>query len=291
MLDRVAELIEDRRLVVLTGAGVSTDSGIPDYRGPDSPKASPMLYDEFVGSVDARRRYWARSYLGWQRIGTAHPNPGHRVIAQWEQQDRLVGLISQNVDGLHTAAGSRRVVDLHGRIAEVTCLECGTGVSRAHVQDRLARLNPGLSGAPDLGHAELRPDGDAVVDEWHEFVLTGCDHCGGVLKPDVVFFGESVPKSRALRCVAWVDEADVLLVAGSSLTVMSGLRFVRQAAKAGKPVVIINRGATRGDDLAAVKINDGCSEVLTALSALLNHGAAPAGSVASTGSTGGDEAR
>ncbi|MGO1971856.1 MAG: NAD-dependent protein deacetylase [Propionibacteriaceae bacterium] len=265
MLDQVAELITGRRLVVLTGAGISTDSGIPDYRGPDSPKASPMLYDEFVGSESARRRYWARSYLGWQRIGTAHPNPGHRVIAQWEQDGRLSGLITQNVDGLHTAAGSQQVVDLHGRIAEVICLRCGRGIPRAVVQERLAGLNPGLRADEDLGHAELRPDGDAVVDDWQDFVLTECAVCGGVLKPDVVFFGESVPKARALRCIAWVDQAEVLLVAGSSLTVMSGLRFVRQAAKVGKPVVIINRGETRGDGLATVKIDNGCSEVLTAL--------------------------
>nr|WP_239579726.1 NAD-dependent protein deacetylase [Microlunatus panaciterrae] len=255
-------MLRGRRWVALTGAGVSTDSGIPDYRGPTAPKATPMLYDEFVGSRAAQQRYWARSYLGWQRIGRAEPNAGHRALAALEQAG-LIGIITQNVDNLHTAAGSSTVVDLHGQIAWVVCLDCGARVDRGEVQRRLAELNRGLAPAADLGHAELRPDGDAVVDDWQDFVLVDCTVCGGRLKPDVVFFGESVPRPRVDRAYRLVDAAEVLVVVGSSLTVMSGLRFVRHSARNAKPVVIINRGRTRADELVEVKIDAGCSETLT----------------------------
>jgi NAD-dependent SIR2 family protein deacetylase len=223
-----------------------------------------MLFGEFVGSTVAQQRYWARSYLGWRQIGTASPNAGHQALAAL-QDHGLTGLITQNVDGLHPLAGSRDVVELHGQISAVICLDCGDRTARADVQRRLRDLNPDLVQTPLLEHAELRPDGDAVVTDWHDFVLADCLVCGGRLKPDVVFFGESVPKPRVERCYAMVDAAEVLVVAGSSLTVMSGLRFVRHHFKRDRPVVIINRGATRGDEFATVKLDQGCSETLTAL--------------------------
>ncbi len=254
--------------VVLTGAGVSTDSGVPDYRGPDAPRGTPMLYEEFVSDADNRRRYWARAYRGWAGMGHARPNAGHRAIAAWEASGtpcHLAGLITQNVDSLHQEAGSRRLVALHGRISDVVCLTCGDVSSRAALQRELARLNPDAALGGPLGHAELRPDGDAVVEDWQRFVVPACGRCGGVLKPDVVFFGESVPGARVAQARAWCDEADALLVAGSSLTVMSGLRFVRQVAASGKPVIIVNRGATRGDELAAWRLDASASETLEAL--------------------------
>jgi len=263
-----ADLLRGRAWTVLTGAGVSTDSGIPDYRGPTSVPATPMFFSEFVGSASAQQRYWARSYLGWMRLGRAQPNAGHRHLAALEQAG-LVGVVTQNVDGLHTAAGSRTVIDLHGRIADVVCLDCGARSTRLEVQQRLAALNPHLEAGRPVGHAELRPDGDAVVEDWGDFVLAGCSACGGRLKPDVVFFGESVPKPRVQAAYDLVDAGEVLLVAGSSLTVMSGLRFVRRAWKRSVPVVIVNRGPTRGDEFATVKLESGCSETLARLRELL----------------------
>jgi NAD-dependent SIR2 family protein deacetylase len=264
----VADLLRGRGWVALTGAGMSTDSGIPDYRGPTSVRATPMQYSEFVGSAEARRRYWARSYLGWRRIGRAEPNPGHRALADLEAAG-LAGVITQNVDGLHSAAGSTRVINLHGDIATVVCLECGDRSARSDLQRRLTSANPTLEQSLVLQHAELRPDGDAVANDWQRFRLIGCVQCGGRLKPDVVFFGESVPKSRVEAAYALMERAEILVVLGSSLTVMSGLRFVRHNARLQRPVVIINRGATRGDELAIVKIDGGCSETLVQLRATL----------------------
>lgn len=259
-----------RRPLVLSGAGMSTDSGIPDYRGPNAPKANPMMYDEFVGNTDSRRRYWARSYRGWARMGTAIPNPGHHRLARLGTAGMVTGVITQNVDGLHEAAGSRPVIALHGRLADVVCLDCGEVSSRAVLQSRLTALNPELRVTAEnslaAGQAEMRPDGDAVVAEWDRFVVADCVSCGGLLKPDVVFFGESVPRPRVADCFARVDAADLLVVLGSSLTVMSGLRFVRHAAKRGLPVLIVNRGRTRGDDLATCKVDGGVSEFLAGLS-------------------------
>ncbi len=256
-------LLTGRPLVVLTGAGLSTDSGIPDYRGPNSPGRLPMTYQEFVSGPAAQQRYWARSHLGWGRMKKAAPNPGHLALARLDPDL----LITQNVDGLHEAAGSRRLVALHGRIADVVCLGCRTTSPRAELQARLAELNPGY--AERHAAVSTRPDGDVELDDTEDFVVPGCVGCGGVLKPDVVFFGENVPAPRVERCYAAVDSLPqvdgVLLVAGSSLTVMSGFRFVRRAAKAGTPVVIVNRGATRGDDLATYTLEVGCSEFLTAL--------------------------
>jgi NAD-dependent SIR2 family protein deacetylase len=261
----VPDLLRGGRLVVLTGAGLSTDSGIPDYRGPGSPSRQPMTYQEFVSGPDARQRYWARSHLGFGRIGRASPNPGHRALAAVDPDL----LITQNVDGLHEAAGSRRLVALHGRIADVICLDCRRTTSRAGLEERLDAANPGFAAAHAA--AATRPDGDVDLDDTARFVVPGCEACGGVLKPDVVFFGENVPAARVQQCYDAVDALspdDALLVVGSSLTVMSGFRFVRRAAKAGVPVVIVNRGETRGDDLATVKLHAGCTEFLTALAAV-----------------------
>lgn len=259
-IDDLRALLDGRTWVCLTGAGVSTDSGIPDYRGPSAPPANPMLYSEFVGDVENQRRYWARSMQGWRSFGQAQPNAGHRALAHLG-----VGVLTQNVDGLHEAAGSRGVLALHGRIDRVICLTCGDLSGRAGLQRRLEEANPEVAGTIPAGTAELRPDGDAEVDRWHDFVVVGCERCGGVLKPDVVFFGESVPRQRVADAYALVDSAEVVVVAGSSLTVMSGLRFARHVKKQGRPLAIINRGPTRGDELADVRVEGGTSETLCAL--------------------------
>jgi NAD-dependent SIR2 family protein deacetylase len=269
-LEQALTLLADRPLVALTGAGLSTDSGIPDYRGPAAPARMPMTFGEFVSGHAAQQRYWARSAVGWGRMRVAEPNAGHRALAAIDP----ALLITQNVDGLHEAAGSRRVVALHGRIADVVCLSCRTVTSRSDLQHRLDELNPGWA----RRHADVavRPDGDVDLEDTADFVVPACELCGGVLKPDVVFFGESVPRERVERCMAAVDalaastgpragDGGALLVAGSSLTVMSGLRFVRRAAKAGTPIVIVNRGTTRGDALATYRIEAGTSEFLTTL--------------------------
>lgn len=263
-LDEALDVLAGRPLVALTGAGLSTDSGIPDYRGPASPKRTPMTYQEFRSGEGPQRRYWARSYVGWARMAHASPNDGHHALADMERTGTLRGLITQNVDGLHTAAGSHTVIDLHGRIADVVCLDCGTSSPRTELQQRFAALNPGFVEAAGAGIAAA-PDGDAELDAVEGFRLAPCTVCGGLLKPDVVFFGENVPKDRVALAYSWVDAAGALLVAGSSLTVMSGLRFVRHAHRHGIPVVIVNRGVTRGDEFAEVRVDAGCSEVLTAL--------------------------
>ena len=256
-------LLRGRPLVVLTGAGLSTDSGIPDYRGPGSVPRRPMTYQEFCSGADARQRYWARVHVGFGKFRGAEPNDGHRALTRLDP----ALLITQNVDGLHESAGQRRLVALHGRISDVICLGCRDQTPRAALEQRLAALNPGWREE----HADLvlRPDGDVEVEDWAGFVVADCERCGGVLKPDVVFFGENVPKSRVERCYAAVDAlaetGGALLVAGSSLAVMSGLRFVRRAAKAGTPVVIVNRGETRGDPFATYRVDRGCSEFLQAL--------------------------
>ena len=257
------DVLRTHRFVALTGAGVSTDSGIPDYRGPGSPSRTPMTYQEFVGGVEARRRYWARSHLGWARMRRAVPNPGHTALARLERLGRLRMVITQNVDGLHELAGSDNVCALHGRITEVVCLSCGQRTSRQALHQRLGALNPCWQERHT--DAVAGPDGDVDLDDTTGFDVPGCATCGGMLKPDVVFFGEAVPKPRVQRCYAEVEASDALLVAGSSLTVMSGRRFVRHAAKLGKPVVIVNRGTTRGDELATYKLDLGTSEFLPLL--------------------------
>jgi NAD-dependent SIR2 family protein deacetylase len=266
-LSSALHLLAEREFVALTGAGMSTDSGIPDYRGPGSPARMPMTYSEFVSGPQAQQRYWARSHLGWSRMRRADPNDGHRALTALEEAGGLRMLITQNVDGLHEAAGSRSMCALHGRIADVICLGCGARSSRASLHARLGELNPGWSES----HADVavRPDGDVDLEDTAGFRVPGCVACGGVLKPDVVFFGENVPKPRVERCYAAVDalapDANALVVLGSSLTVMSGFRFVRRATKLGVPVVVVNRGPTRADDLPVLKLHHGTTEFLTAL--------------------------
>ncbi|MFD3424978.1 Sir2 family NAD-dependent protein deacetylase [Nocardia fluminea] len=267
---RAAELLIGRRTVVISGAGLSTDSGIPDYRGPDSPPRTPMTYQQFVGDPVFRQRYWARNHIGWRRMDAARPNPGHRALARLERAGAVSGVITQNVDLLHMKAGARQVIDLHGTYARVRCLNCANLISRMTLAQRLEAANPGFAenvSASATG-IEVAPDADAVVTDTDRFRMVDCLECGGMLKPDIVYFGENVPPDRVAAAFGMVDRAQAILVAGSSLTVMSGLRFVRRAAKNGVPVVIVNRGRTRGDELAAVRIDAGCSEVLGALAEL-----------------------
>jgi NAD-dependent SIR2 family protein deacetylase len=262
-VDRVLEVVAGRRVAVLTGAGISTDSGIPDYRGPSSPPRNPMTYQQFVGDPEFRQRYWARNHVGWRRMDAARPNAGHRALARLERAGLVGGVITQNVDLLHTKAGSRRVIDLHGTYARVRCLGCEALISRMALADRLEDANPGFGDVTD--GLEVAPDADAVVTDTAGFRMVDCERCGGMLKPDIVYFGENVPKPRVAATYDLVDSAEVLLAAGSSLTVMSGLRFIRHAAKTGRPVVIVNRGRTRGDNLADLTLDAGCSEVLTTI--------------------------
>lgn len=262
----IRDVLAGKRFTLLTGAGLSTDSGIPDYRGPDSVPRSPMTYQQFVGDPANRQRYWARNHIGWSHLRHADPNDGHRAVAIMEERGLLTGVITQNVDRLHEDAGSVNVVDLHGRYDQVVCLACQRRYSRQMLAKVLEELNPGfLQAALDAGLVEAAPDADATVEDEaliSSFVVAMCPACGGTLKPDFVFFGENVPKDRVGQCYSMVDEGAALLVAGSSLSVMSGLRFVRHAAKDGKPVVIINRGVTRGDDLATITLSAGVSESL-----------------------------
>lgn len=273
VLGDIRDAIAGKRFALLTGAGLSTDSGIPDYRGPGAAPRAPMTYQEFIGHVGNRQRYWARNHIGWSHLRRADPNEGHAAAARLEQRGLLTGLITQNVDRLHEDAGSINVVDLHGRFDRVACLSCARRYSRALLAGVLEELNPGfLERALADGVVEIAPDADATVEDSDligSFVMAHCPACGGTLKPDFVYFGENVPKDRVERSYAMVDDAGALVVAGSSLTVMSGLRFVRHAAKQEKPVVIINRGATRGDDLATIKLEAGVSESLTWLAAEL----------------------
>ncbi|MBS9533391.1 NAD-dependent deacetylase [Mycobacterium sp. M1] len=264
-------LLAGRRVAVLTGAGLSTDSGIPDYRGPDSPPANPMTIGQFTGDPVFRQRYWARNHIGWRQMAATAPNAGHRALAALEDAGVVCGVITQNVDLLHTKAGSRTIVDLHGSYARVTCLSCGDTMSRAALAEILESLNPGFAERSEaVGGIAVAPDADAVVADTASFRYVDCADCGGILKPDIVYFGESVPKDRVAQAYSLVDGADALLVAGSSLTVFSGYRFVRHAAAAGIPVAIVNRGATRGDDLATVKVDGGCSPILTLLSSTIS---------------------
>jgi NAD-dependent SIR2 family protein deacetylase len=262
----LVSVLAGRRIAVLTGAGVSTDSGIPDYRGPDSPPSNPMTIRQFTSDPVFRQRYWARNHVGWRHMDATLPNAGHRALANLEAIGVVSGLITQNVDLLHTDAGSQAVVNLHGTYAQVVCLACDHTLTRAELAEQLEALNPGfIERAEKVGAIAVAPDADATVEETASFRYVDCPRCGGMLKPDIVYFGENVPKERVAEAYSLVDGADALLVAGSSLTVFSGLRFVRQAAAAGKPVAIINRGPTRGDALATVKVDSGCSELLTLL--------------------------
>jgi NAD-dependent SIR2 family protein deacetylase len=264
-LSRLTELVGSGGCVVLSGAGLSTESGIPDYRGPDGTRrVTPMQYAEFAGSSGARQRYWARSYIGWQRFSRAEPNTGHRAVAWIQQAGLLRGLVTQNVDGLHQAAGARDVVELHGALDRVVCLGCRETLARTHIQEMLTALNPGF----DARATEINPDGDAELpaSELDRFAMADCPACGdGPLKPDVVFFGETVPRDRVDHCFGLVEQARSLLVLGSSLTVMSGYRFVIHAAKRGIPVAIVNSGPTRGDAKADLKLDAPLGRVLPEL--------------------------
>jgi NAD-dependent SIR2 family protein deacetylase len=255
------------RVLILSGAGLSTESGIPDYRGPTGlarrvSGSTPMTYQTFTGSAAARRRYWARSYLGWRHIARAAPNDGHRAVAELSRRGLLTGIITQNVDGLHQAAGACTVTELHGSLHRVICLSCGQRTPRAELDRRLDAANPGWDTAQ---LATVNPDGDAVLDEQatESFRVADCGACHGVLKPDVVFFGENVPRSRAQACYALVERSSSLVVLGSSLTVMSGFRYVRHAA--GRPIVIVNQGATRGDAYATATLDAPLGRTLTEL--------------------------
>jgi NAD-dependent deacetylase sirtuin 4 len=267
-IDALVELARGKRLVALTGAGISTESGIPDYRGPGrEPRVrDPMQHREFVDKVAMRTRYWARSMIGWPRMAEATPNAGHRACVELEARGLLAGIITQNVDGLHTRAGSRNVVELHGALRRVRCLACGEITSRDYMQQRLIEANP-----RHVGDARIQPDGDVELADAliADFELVACTACGGVLMPDVVFFGGSVPREVLDAAWALFDQAEVLLVVGSSLTVFSGYRFVRRAAEREVPVAIVNRGPTRGDEHATLLIDQGIGVVLPSLVAAL----------------------
>lgn len=295
--DQLSDLLAHAGVVILSGAGISTESGIPDYRGatglaarggpveiirgkvghttdfdlPDyrgrtgaARPATPMTYQAFTGSQRARQRYWARSHLGWRVIARAEPNAGHHAVADLQDAGLLDGIITQNVDGLHQAAGAMDVLELHGTLDRVVCLRCGGYTGRDELDVRLRAANDGF----DRAFAALKPDGDADLDDVSGFEVVDCLVCGGVLKPDVVFFGETVPRDRVDSSFALVDKARTLLVLGSSLTVMSGYRFVLRAAKLGIPVAIVNQGHTRGDGQATVKVEEPLGAVLPRLAAM-----------------------
>ncbi len=261
----LVDVVASGDVVILSGAGLSTESGIPDYRGPTglARRATPMTYQTFTGSAAARRRYWARSYLGWRHIARAVPNDGHLAVAELSRRGLLTGIITQNVDGLHQAAGASDVVELHGSLDRVVCLGCGERTPRGLLEQRLDQANPAWA-AEEI---RINPDGDAVLsdDQVLGFRVVDCTGCGGLLKPDVVFFGENVPPSRVQECYGLVERSAMLLVLGSSLTVMSGLRFVRRAAQLGRPVVIVNQGPTRGDEHAQFTIDAPLGQALTEL--------------------------
>ena len=261
-IDEAVPLLAGRSIAVLTGAGVSTDSGIPDYRGEGAPRRSPMTFQQFLVDAQYRKRYWAGSHLGWRHFDAARPNTGHRVLAELETSGIVNGVITQNVDGLHLRAGSQRVVDLHGTMDKVRCLTCGQTFARAGIADRIAAANPWLD---EISADEINPDGDASPAAFDDFITPDCTVCGGVLKPDIVFFGEFIPVEKFSEASALVKKADALIVAGSSLVVNSGIRLIEQARRRRIPLVVINRGVTKGDTQAAVKIDAGTSEVFLSL--------------------------
>ena len=262
-LETLADLLDDGGVVVLSGAGLSTESGIPDYRGPSgvARRAMPMSVQTFTGSREARQRYWARSHLGWGLIAKAQPNDGHQAVADLQSRGLLAGIVTQNVDGLHQAAGALDVLELHGNLERVICLDCGDLSSRLELDRRLRAANHGWQAQATA----INPDGDVELADVSGFRVVDCAVCGGALKPDVVFFGENVPRDRVQQAFALVESAGSLLVLGSSLTVMSGYRFVLRAAKLGVPVAIVNDGTTRGDAQATVKVDGRLGEVLPRL--------------------------
>lgn len=254
-----------RRLFVITGAGCSTDSGIPDYRDAkgDWKRTPPVTYQAFVGSLATRQRYWARSLVGWRRFGRAIPNAAHHALARLEQQGKMTLLLTQNVDRLHQAAGHRNVIDLHGRMDVVRCLDCEQRLARDDFQSEMLEINAGWA---NLDAADA-PDGDADLEaqDFSSFGIPSCRRCGGMLKPDVVFFGENVPRDRVDEGIRALHEADAVLVVGSSLMVFSGYRFVNAAARSGKPIAMVNIGRTRADELLTLKIEQPCAQALAFL--------------------------
>jgi NAD-dependent SIR2 family protein deacetylase len=253
------------KLFVLTGAGCSTESGIPDYRDAagEWKRGRPVMLQDFLGSEHARKRYWVRSLVGWRRMRAAQPNDAHRSLARLELEGRVTQLVTQNVDGLHQSAGSRNVIDLHGRIDVVRCLGCERRLPRAELQQELTRRNPSFTAL----EAVVAPDGDADLEDLDltAFDVPACRLCGGLLKPDVVFFGESVPRERVQRAMAALEAADAMLVVGSSLMVYSGYRFAERMAQAGKPIAAVNVGRTRADDLLELKVTERCTAALSFL--------------------------
>jgi NAD-dependent SIR2 family protein deacetylase len=272
-IEQLAGLMRGRRVLALSGAGLSTESGIPDYRGPLSiqRRARPISYREFVDNPASRARYWARSAVGWPHVEAARPNAGHEALARMERANAVIGVITQNVDRLHQKAGSRSVLELHGSLSEVVCLQCGAREERTALQERILSLNPRWARGP-FRTALTEPDGDARVQPPADgsFVVPDCLHCGGILKPDVTFFGENVPRARVELAFAMLATAEMLLVLGSSLAVYSGYRFVERSARDEKPIAIVNSGSTRGDRVAAVRIDAALGEALPRLAAALD---------------------
>ncbi|MFG6492046.1 Sir2 family NAD-dependent protein deacetylase [Microbacterium sp. P03] len=266
MVGRAIDALAGRRVAIVTGAGVSTDSGIPDYRGKGAPTRTPMTVDQFYASDAARRRYWVGSHLGWRAFAAAQPNAGHEAIADLEASGIATGVITQNVDGLHVRAGSRRVVELHGTMRRVFCTHCGQVFDRRDLAVRVERENPWIGVDEDV---ILGPDGDVSPETADGFRVPDCSVCGGMLKPDVVFFGEFIPAEKFREAEQLVQTSEALIVAGSSLVVNSGIRLVERARRRKLPVVILNRGATRADGKATVKVDAGTSEVLSALAVAL----------------------
>lgn len=271
-IDQLQDFLQrHRRVLVLTGAGLSTASGIPDYRDKDGVRRgrNPIQGPDFRKSEAVRRRYWARSMAGYPTLAGASPNAGHHALAELEAAGRIHGIITQNVDGLHARAGSRKLIELHGNIHGVVCLDCRTVHPRAEIQAWLAQANPALVPTGPAGEVvpEARPDGDAEVelDEFQDFQLPYCRACGGTLQPDVIFFGDNIPPQRTADALAMAEEADAVLVVGSSLMVFSGYRFAKLAAQANKPIAAINLGKTRADDLIGLKVEASAVEVLPLL--------------------------
>ncbi|MCL2515886.1 MAG: NAD-dependent deacetylase [Microbacteriaceae bacterium] len=261
-LEAALDTLDGRRFAVLTGAGVSTDSGIPDYRGAGSRRRTPMTIEQFRSAPRFQQRYWAGSHLGYRAFTAAQPNAGHRALAALEVAGHINGVVTQNVDGLHLRAGSLRVVPLHGTVDRVVCLDCGQVFARPEFEARIDAENPWLERPESI---VINPDGDAEVADVERFVVPECTVCGGLLKPDVVFFGEYVPVDRFDEAKALVTSAEALLIAGSSLAVNTGIRLLEQARRRRLPIVIVNRGATKGDERATVKVDGGTTEFLTAL--------------------------
>lgn len=266
LLERAIDALAGRRVAILTGAGVSTDSGIPDYRGKGAPVRTPMTVQQFLASDAARRRYWVGSHLGWRTFSAASPNSGHEAIAALETDGIATGVVTQNVDGLHVRAGSRRVVELHGTMRRVFCTHCGQVFDRRDLAVRVEADNPWITVPENI---RLAPDGDVLPETIDGFVIPGCTVCDGMLKPDVVFFGEFIPAEKFREAEQLVHTSDALIVAGSSLVVNSGIRLVERARRRKLPVVIVNRGATRADNRATVKVDAGTSDVLAALARAL----------------------